>query len=106
MVWGFRPIEFYNVQPASSSVGTSTSGNGTTMKTALRLTVAAFVLTGFSMSGESTIQLSALLYTVLENAGVATITVRRANDVNTVVTLDYASTTTTATPGLDYTDVA
>ena len=56
--------------------------------------------TGF---GQSTLQFSASTYTVAESAGTATLSVRRLNATNTVVSVDYATAVGTATNGLNYT---
>ena len=52
---------------------------------------------------QPTIQFATNTYTVAENFGVATLTVRRLNDTNGTVTVDYATANGTATNGLDYT---
>jgi poly(3-hydroxybutyrate) depolymerase len=74
------------------------------VKTQLTFLVAGIFLaalgTGF---GQSTLQFSANTYTVTENAGTATLSVRRLNDTNTVVSVDYATADVTATNGLKYT---
>jgi hypothetical protein len=53
--------------------------------------------------GQPTIQFSAATYTVAENAGSVSLPVRRLNDTNGVVTVDYATADGTATNGLKYT---
>src|SRR6185436_15363454 len=62
------------------------------MKTPLNfLAVGIFLAalgTGF---GQSTLQFSASTYTVAESAGTATLSVRRLNATNTVVSVDYAT---------------
>ncbi len=67
--------------------------------------LAVFCL-GLQLHADSTIQFTATSYTAIENAGAVAITVRRTNDVDTLVTVDYASAGATATPGLDYTEVS
>src|SRR5262245_14866532 len=73
------------------------------MKTQLSFLAAGIFLaalgTGF---GQSTLQFSASTYTVAENAGTATLSVRRLNDTNTVVSVDYATADGTATNGAKY----
>jgi hypothetical protein len=54
----------------------------------------------------STIQFSAANYSVAENAGQATITVQRTLDLDTSVSVDYATADGTATNGLKYTAVS
>lgn len=56
--------------------------------------------TGF---GQSTLQFSTSTYTVAESARTATLSVRRLNDTNTVVSVDYATADGTATNGVKYT---
>src|SRR5690348_8782150 len=55
--------------------------------------------TGF---GQSTLQFSASTCTVAENAGTATLSVRRLNGTNTVASVDFATIDGTATTGLKY----
>ncbi len=58
------------------------------------------------LQAASTIQFSANSYTVAESAGTATLTVRRLNDTNTAVSVDYATADGTAINGVNYTAVA
>ena len=44
-------------------------------------------------------------YSVNESQGTATITVTRAGNMDGIVTVDYATSAVTSTPGVDYTDV-
>ncbi len=77
------------------------------MKTTLRLTIVAFGLAIFNLSAASVIQFSALTYNVTEgvNAQVE-VAVQRANDLDTVVSVDVATAAGTATNGLEYTAVS
>jgi len=52
--------------------------------------------------GQSTLQFSANTYTVPEWAGSVTLTVQRANDASTEISVDYATADGTATNGLKY----
>jgi dienelactone hydrolase len=63
---------------------------------------------GFSLTahGQSAIQFSASSYNVTEGAPEATICVQRNNDLDTVVSVDFATTNLTATAGADYTEVS
>ncbi len=74
------------------------------MKTTFNLLAVGIFLaalgTGF---GQSTLQFSASTYTVVENAGTATLSVRRLNATNTVVSVDFATADGTATNGQKYT---
>lgn len=54
----------------------------------------------------STIEFSASSHTVAENAGPVTLSVQRADDVETLVTVDYATVDGTATNGVKYTAVS
>ncbi len=54
----------------------------------------------------SIVKFASTNYTVLENAGAVTLNVLRTGDNDTVISVDYASTNLTATPDLDYSDVA
>jgi len=49
------------------------------------------------------LQLAASAYSVAENAGTVSLTVRRLSDTNAAVTVDYATANGTATAGSDYT---
>ncbi len=49
---------------------------------------------------------SSPLYTVVENAGFATITVTRTNGTQNVVQVSYATTNGTAINGIDFTNVS
>lgn len=53
-----------------------------------------------------TLQFAASSYTVAENAGTVTLTVRRLKDPSRAVTVDYATTNGTAAAGLKYTAVS
>ena len=90
--------------PCAATTQKSIEGTNETVKTKLNfLAVGIFlaaVSTGF---GQSALQFSATIFTVAENAGVATFTVQRTGDTNTAVTVDYATADGTATAGLDYT---
>jgi poly(3-hydroxybutyrate) depolymerase len=74
------------------------------MKTKLNLLATgiflAVVNAGFS---QSTLQFTAPNYTVAEWAGTVTLTVQRTNDINTEVSVDYATADGSATNGLKYT---
>ena len=73
------------------------------MKTQLTFLAAGIFLAALSTGfPQSTLQFSTSTYTVTENAGTATLSVRRLNDTNTVVSVDYATTDGTATNGLKY----
>ncbi|MFQ5401517.1 MAG: Calx-beta domain-containing protein [Anaerolineae bacterium] len=52
------------------------------------------------------LQFSQADYTVLENGGTAVITVQRVNGSSGAVTVDYATSSGTATPGSDYQDTS
>ena len=54
----------------------------------------------------ATIQFSANSYTVSEGAGTVTLSVQRTNDVDTIVSVDYATADGTATNRLKYTAVS
>ena len=58
------------------------------------------------LQAASIIQFSATAYNVAENAGSVALTVQRINDVETIVSADYATADGTATNGLKYTAVA
>ncbi len=58
------------------------------------------------LQAASTIQFSAGNYPVAEDAGAVVLTVVRTNDVDTLVTVDYACADGTATNGLKYTAVS
>jgi hypothetical protein len=66
--------------------------------------VAGFIwlLLSLSLLGQSTVQFSTTSMMVGENAGQAVATVRRANDLDRIVTVDYATSDATATAGEDY----
>ena len=59
-----------------------------------------------SLHAASVIQFSATSYAVAENAGQATITVQRTADLDTSVSVDFATADGTATNGLKYTAVS
>lgn len=67
------------------------------------LTFVLFLSTLGTGLGQSTLQFSASTYTVAESAGAVTLTVQRANDTSTLVSVDYATADGTATNGLKYT---
>ncbi|MCL4180585.1 MAG: VCBS repeat-containing protein [Verrucomicrobia bacterium] len=66
--------------------------------------VAGFIwlLLSLSLLGQSTVQFSNTSMLVGENAGQAVATVRRANDLHRIVTVDYSTVDATATAGEDY----
>jgi dienelactone hydrolase len=66
----------------------------------------ALAVLGLSAQAQSVLQFSATTYTVAENAGIVTLTVQRTNDVDTVVSVDFATNDGTATNGLKYTAVS
>jgi hypothetical protein len=61
-------------------------------------------VTIFDDDGAGTIDLSSSTYSVVEGAGVATITVNRFSASNLVETVDYATSDGSAAAGSDYTD--
>jgi len=74
------------------------------MTSKLRLLATGILLAAVTAGfGQPTLQFSTATYTVAENAGSVTLTVRRLNDPNAAVTVDYATANGTATAGLDYT---
>lgn len=52
---------------------------------------------------QSTVQFSTTTYTVTEDAAIATLSVRRFNNLDLAITVDYTTTDGTAKAGLDYT---
>jgi hypothetical protein len=66
--------------------------------------VAGFIwlLLGLTLLGESFIQFISTWYLVTEGAGPAAATVQRANDLDRIVTVDYATSDGTAIAGEDY----
>jgi hypothetical protein len=77
------------------------------MKTSLTLTILSFALASpMPLWAASTIQFSAATYAIAENAGTVALTVQRANDVDTSVSVDYACVDGTATNELKYTAVS
>jgi len=68
--------------------------------------LAAFLACTSPVQAASTLQFSATTYTVSEGAGTASLTVQRTNDVDTLVSVDYATIDGTATNGLKYTAVS
>jgi len=76
------------------------------MRSLLRLAVAAFILATFNLSAESVIQLSATTYNVTEGNDHVDAVVQRTNDVDTLVSVDYATADGTATNGSDYAAVS
>src|SRR5439155_14225041 len=87
----------------------STSPNQPTcsMKTCKQAAVLAGLL-AFTMplQAASTIQFTSAVYNVAENAGTVALSVRRTDDVATVVQADYASADGTAIAGRKYVAVA
>ena len=73
------------------------------MKAALRLTIG--VLAALNLSAASVIQFSSTTHTVTEGANQVTITIQRTNDLDTIVSVDFATTQVSATAGSDYVDV-
>jgi dienelactone hydrolase len=79
------------------------------MKSALfyRTIILGVTLGGATLlQAASTIQFSAMAYTVAENAGNVALSIQRTNDIDTIVSVDYASADGTATNGLKYTAVS
>ena len=73
------------------------------MTSKLRLLAAGILLAAVTAGyGQPTLQFSTATYTVAENAGSVTLTVRRLNDTNAAVTVDCATANGTATAGSDY----
>ena len=75
----------------------------TTIRFACGMALAGFAL---AVNGASVIQFTGRTFNVTEGSTTAEITVQRANDLETVVTVDVATTNLTATPGVDYLDIA
>jgi predicted dienelactone hydrolase len=75
----------------------------TTNRIACAVALIGFVLTAHSAS---VIQFTGRTFDVMEGAAAAQIIVQRTNDLERVVTVDFATTNLTATPGVDYLDVA
>ena len=79
------------------------------MKTLMKIWLVVYALNILGtaiLHAASTIQFNNVTtITVAENGGAATLVVERANDTNTAVSVDYATTAGTATAGLDYTSV-
>jgi len=74
------------------------------MKTKQNLLVVGMLLAATTAGfGQPTIRFSTSIYSITENAGAVTLTVQRAGDTTTVVTVDCATANGTATAGLDYT---
>ena len=74
------------------------------MNTKLNLLAAGILLAAVTAGyGQPTLQFSAATYTVAETAGAVTLTVRRLNDTNAAMTVDFATANSSATAGLDYT---
>jgi dienelactone hydrolase len=61
---------------------------------------------GFILLGQSVIQLSTTSISAIEGADQVLVSVQRTNNLDTVVSVDYATTNLTATAGADYLDVA
>ncbi len=59
-----------------------------------------------SLQAASTIQLSGAIFNVTEGMPEASVIVQRTNDLDKVVSVDFATTPGSATAGLDYVDVA
>ena len=73
------------------------------MKIQLNFLAAGIFLAGLGAGfGQSTLQFSASTFTVAENAGTATLSVRRLNDTDTVASVNYATADGTATNGVKY----
>ncbi len=73
------------------------------MKTKCLAALAVVTLGGTALlQAASTIQFTTSLFPIAENGGTATLTIQRTNDLETVVTVDYASSNVTATAGADY----
>ena len=73
------------------------------MKTSLNLLAVGILLAAVNAGfGQATVQFSTTFSTVAENAGTATLSVRRLNDTNTLVSVDFATADGTATNGLKY----
>jgi len=70
------------------------------------LLVPAFLLCTTRAQAASTIQFTTTSCTVAEGAGTVTLSIQRTNDVDALVTVDYATTDGTATNGLKYTAVS
>jgi hypothetical protein len=68
------------------------------------MSVAGFIwlLLSLSLLGQSTLRFSTSSLLVNEDAGQAVATVRRANDLDRIVTVDYSTIDGTATAGQDY----
>ena len=74
------------------------------MKTKLNLLAVGIFLAAVNAGfGQSTLQFSTATYTVAESAGTATLSVRRLNDANMLVSVNFATADGTATNGLKYT---
>ncbi|MBI4560081.1 MAG: hypothetical protein HY706_21010 [Candidatus Hydrogenedentes bacterium] len=75
------------------------------MKPLVPLRLACFFAANLaaSLHAASVLEFAVASFTVAENVGQATLTVQRANDVDTPVSVDYATTDGTATNGLKYT---
>ena len=61
---------------------------------------------GLSLHAQSVIQFAATTYNVTEGTSQVEIIVQRTNDLDTVVSVDFATTNLSATAGSDYIDVA
>src|SRR5690242_12603311 len=57
---------------------------------------------GLAQQSPATIQFFAPAYSIAEDAGTASITVLRTGETNSVVTVDYATSDSTAKAGADY----
>jgi hypothetical protein len=76
------------------------------LQTTLRFASFFAVNLAASLHAASVIQFAAASFTVAENAGQATITVQRTADLDTPVSVGFATTEDTATNGLKYTAVS
>src|SRR5262245_9233785 len=73
------------------------------MKAELNFLVAEIFLAGLGIGfGQSSLEFGASTYTLSENVGTATLSVRRLNDTNSIVSVDYATADGTATHGVKY----
>ena len=68
--------------------------------------LSALLVLGLGAQAQSVLQFSATTYTVAEDAGTVALAIQRTNDLDTVVSVDYATADGTATNGLKYTTVS
>ena len=74
------------------------------MKAKLHLLIVTLFVAAIDAGlGQPMLQFATNTYTVVENAASVTLSVWRLNDTNAAVTVDYATTNSTATADLDYT---